>query len=97
MSSNDNGNHIENAPRSAYDARVDTRLAAMETRIAALEADVAVMRKGFASARPGENLQTVMMNCNAALRKALMIHRRKLYGVGLLVMGGVYFIARYVH
>ncbi|CAN7473698.1 hypothetical protein [Duganella sp. LjRoot269] len=95
MSSNDNGSHIENAPRGAYDARVDTRLGVIETRIAAIEADQAAIRKSLATVRTKAELQTAMTNRNAELQKALMIHRRRLYGVASLVMGGVYLIARY--
>jgi DNA anti-recombination protein RmuC len=49
MSSGEENNRIENAPRSAYDGRTEMRFAAMDKRIAAVEVDVAVIRTSFAT------------------------------------------------
>jgi hypothetical protein len=42
-------------------------------------------------------LNAAMANHRDELQKTLMSHTWKLYGFASLLMGGVYFIARYVH
>lgn len=49
MPANNEENPIENAPRGAYDGRVEVRLAVVEKRVSAVEVDVAVIRNSFAT------------------------------------------------
>jgi hypothetical protein len=51
----------------------------------------------WALARQREEFKMALAEANRDLLKMLMSHLWKVYGVGALMLGGVYFIARYVH
>jgi len=62
-------------------------------------AAVTKQRDDFTAAltKQREDLTASMVEQRVELHKTLMSHTWKLYGFASLLMGGVYFIARYVH
>lgn len=73
--------------------------AALTTQREDFTAALTKQRDDFAASltKQREDLTTSMVEQRVELHKTLMSHTWKLYGFASLLMGGVYFIARYVH
>ena len=76
MPANNEENPIENAPRGAYDGRVDVRLAVVEKRVSAVEVDVAVIRNSFATK---EDVASLRNEIHASTERIIgLLHEQKL-------------------
>ena len=76
MPANNEENPIENAPRGAYDGRVEVRLAVVEKRVSAVEVDVAVIRNSFATK---EDVQSLRNEIHASTERIIgLLHEQKL-------------------
>ena len=76
MPANNEENPIESAPRSAYDGRVEVRLAVVEKRMSAVEVDVAVIRTSFATK---EDVASLRNEIRAATERIMgLLHEQKL-------------------
>jgi len=76
MPANNEENPIENAPRGAYDGRVEVRLAVVEKRMTAVEVDVAVIRTSFATK---EDVQSLRNEIHASTDRIIgLLHQQKL-------------------
>ena len=76
MPANNEENPIENAPRGAYDGRVEVRLAVVEKRVSAVEVDVAVIRTSFATK---EDVQSLRNEIHASTERIIgLLHEQKL-------------------
>ncbi|MYN29985.1 hypothetical protein [Duganella levis] len=104
MPATDSPPHAENGERPP----TEVRLMALEARLTALQVDLAVIRASFATKEDIQRVltllyehkiefQAAMAKQREDLHKSLMSHMWKLYGFASLMLGGVYFIARYVH
>ncbi len=76
MPANNEENPIENAPRGAYDGRVEVRLAVVEKRMSAVEVDVAVIRTSFATK---EDVASLRNEIHASTERIIgILHEHKL-------------------
>lgn len=76
MPANNEENPIENAPRSAYDGRVEVRLAVVEKRMSAVEVDVAVIRTSFATK---EDVASLRSEIHVSTERIIgLLHEQKL-------------------